>query len=287
VLRACGRARRTGGLGWGYNTRQLGCSARALVVARPGAFPPSSAPGAADVAWGPASSPRAFAASLRAARLNEDARRFPNKIINLHPALPGEYPGTHSIDRAFADFQSGARRWQQLQHTHVHPRTCTPARADPHVQTHRPLRLSSAGGQSTAQCAPRSANAAPHASHAQRPPHSHASTDAKEHLGVLNRPSTLNTQPSTLGLSPLTPLPSPLPSSVRRGRPHAPVSWSTTSCRKSMLARFARLPRSGPAPPSYSLRRSGCSTAAWGRHRPGTAGPCGHARSALLQCWPR
>ena len=33
-----------------------------FVVARPGAFPPSSAPGAAEVAGGPASSPRAFAA---------------------------------------------------------------------------------------------------------------------------------------------------------------------------------------------------------------------------------
>ena len=35
--------------------------------------------------------------------------RFPDKVINLHPALPGEYAGTHSIQRAFADYQSPAQ----------------------------------------------------------------------------------------------------------------------------------------------------------------------------------
>ena len=34
---------------------------------------------------------------------------FPGMVINLHPALPGEYPGTHAIDRAFADAQAGRR----------------------------------------------------------------------------------------------------------------------------------------------------------------------------------
>jgi len=28
--------------------------------------------------------------------------RFPGRVINLHPALPGEFPGTHSIERALA-----------------------------------------------------------------------------------------------------------------------------------------------------------------------------------------
>ncbi len=27
--------------------------------------------------------------------------RFPNRIINLHPALPGAFPGTHAIERAY------------------------------------------------------------------------------------------------------------------------------------------------------------------------------------------
>ena len=30
-----------------------------------------------------------------------------NKIINIHPALPGKYPGTNAIKRAFNDFQEG------------------------------------------------------------------------------------------------------------------------------------------------------------------------------------
>lgn len=33
--------------------------------------------------------------------------RFPNKVINLHPALPGMFPGTHAIERAFAAYQRG------------------------------------------------------------------------------------------------------------------------------------------------------------------------------------
>jgi len=34
--------------------------------------------------------------------------RFPNRIVNLHPALPDTFPGTHAIERAFDAFQRGA-----------------------------------------------------------------------------------------------------------------------------------------------------------------------------------
>ncbi len=39
---------------------------------------------------------------------------FPGKVINLHPALPGAFPGTHAIERALAAFNSG-----EIQHTGV------------------------------------------------------------------------------------------------------------------------------------------------------------------------
>ncbi len=32
---------------------------------------------------------------------------FPNRVINLHPALPGAFPGTHAIERAYEAFQRG------------------------------------------------------------------------------------------------------------------------------------------------------------------------------------
>ena len=32
---------------------------------------------------------------------------FPNRVINLHPALPGIFPGTHAIERAYEAFQRG------------------------------------------------------------------------------------------------------------------------------------------------------------------------------------
>jgi formyltetrahydrofolate-dependent phosphoribosylglycinamide formyltransferase len=32
---------------------------------------------------------------------------FPNRVINLHPALPGMFPGTHAIERAYQAFQRG------------------------------------------------------------------------------------------------------------------------------------------------------------------------------------
>ena len=34
---------------------------------------------------------------------------FPDRVINLHPARPGELPGTHAIERAFAEAQAGRR----------------------------------------------------------------------------------------------------------------------------------------------------------------------------------
>jgi len=33
--------------------------------------------------------------------------RFPNRVINLHPALPGEFDGAGAIERAFRAFQEG------------------------------------------------------------------------------------------------------------------------------------------------------------------------------------
>jgi formyltetrahydrofolate-dependent phosphoribosylglycinamide formyltransferase len=32
---------------------------------------------------------------------------FPSRVVNLHPALPGTFPGTHGIDRAFEAYQRG------------------------------------------------------------------------------------------------------------------------------------------------------------------------------------
>jgi phosphoribosylglycinamide formyltransferase 1 len=35
--------------------------------------------------------------------------RFPQHVINLHPALPGELPGIKAIERAFAEYTRGSR----------------------------------------------------------------------------------------------------------------------------------------------------------------------------------
>lgn len=40
--------------------------------------------------------------------------RFPNRVINLHPALPETFPGTHAIERAYEAYQRG-----EIQHTGV------------------------------------------------------------------------------------------------------------------------------------------------------------------------
>jgi formyltetrahydrofolate-dependent phosphoribosylglycinamide formyltransferase len=34
---------------------------------------------------------------------------FPGMVVNLHPALPGDLPGTHAIERAFAEAGAGSR----------------------------------------------------------------------------------------------------------------------------------------------------------------------------------
>ncbi len=34
---------------------------------------------------------------------------FPGRVVNLHPAMPGELPGTHAIERAFDEFGAGQR----------------------------------------------------------------------------------------------------------------------------------------------------------------------------------
>lgn len=34
-------------------------------------------------------------------------KHFPNKVINLHPALPGQFAGTHAIQRAYEAYQRG------------------------------------------------------------------------------------------------------------------------------------------------------------------------------------
>jgi formyltetrahydrofolate-dependent phosphoribosylglycinamide formyltransferase len=39
---------------------------------------------------------------------------FPNRVINLHPALPGTFPGTHAIERAFEAYQQN-----EIDHTGV------------------------------------------------------------------------------------------------------------------------------------------------------------------------
>jgi phosphoribosylglycinamide formyltransferase-1 len=34
---------------------------------------------------------------------------FPNRVVNLHPALPGEFPGTGAIERAWSEAIAGTR----------------------------------------------------------------------------------------------------------------------------------------------------------------------------------
>jgi phosphoribosylglycinamide formyltransferase 1 len=40
--------------------------------------------------------------------------RFPNRVINLHPALPNKFPGTHAIERAYQAYQRS-----EIDHTGV------------------------------------------------------------------------------------------------------------------------------------------------------------------------
>jgi formyltetrahydrofolate-dependent phosphoribosylglycinamide formyltransferase len=41
-------------------------------------------------------------------------QHYPNRVVNLHPALPGAYPGMHAIERAWDAYQRG-----ELDHTGV------------------------------------------------------------------------------------------------------------------------------------------------------------------------
>ena len=40
---------------------------------------------------------------------NSFLSQFPNQVINIHPALPGELPGIRAIERAFTEFTHGTR----------------------------------------------------------------------------------------------------------------------------------------------------------------------------------
>jgi len=39
---------------------------------------------------------------------------FPNRVVNLHPALPDTFPGTHAIERAYQAYHRG-----EIKHTGV------------------------------------------------------------------------------------------------------------------------------------------------------------------------
>lgn len=41
-------------------------------------------------------------------------RYFPNRVVNLHPALPGQFPGAHAVDDALAAYARG-----ETEHTGV------------------------------------------------------------------------------------------------------------------------------------------------------------------------
>ena len=41
-------------------------------------------------------------------------RHYPDRVLNIHPALPGVFPGTHAIERAYKAFERG-----EIDHTGV------------------------------------------------------------------------------------------------------------------------------------------------------------------------
>ena len=51
--------------------------------------------------------------------------RFPHRVVNLHPALPGQFPGAHAIDDALAAFGRG-----EIDHTGVMVHLVPDARVD-------------------------------------------------------------------------------------------------------------------------------------------------------------
>lgn len=52
-------------------------------------------------------------------------QRFPGRIVNLHPALPGQFPGPHAIQDAFEAFQRG-----EIDHTGIMVHTVPDERVD-------------------------------------------------------------------------------------------------------------------------------------------------------------
>ncbi|OMJ28267.1 Phosphoribosylglycinamide formyltransferase [Smittium culicis] len=44
---------------------------------------------------------------------------FSRKLINLHPALPGDIEGAHAIDRAYEEFLAGKREYTGVMVHHV------------------------------------------------------------------------------------------------------------------------------------------------------------------------
>lgn len=45
---------------------------------------------------------------------NAFLEHYPHRVLNLHPALPGKFPGTHAIERAFDAYQKG-----EIEHTGI------------------------------------------------------------------------------------------------------------------------------------------------------------------------
>jgi formyltetrahydrofolate-dependent phosphoribosylglycinamide formyltransferase len=46
---------------------------------------------------------------------------FPGRVINLHPALPGQFPGTKAIERAYQAFQQGQIKYSGCMMHYVIP----------------------------------------------------------------------------------------------------------------------------------------------------------------------
>jgi formyltetrahydrofolate-dependent phosphoribosylglycinamide formyltransferase len=59
--------------------------------------------------------------------------RFPKKVINLHPALPGTFVGTHGIERAFEAWQKGEIKESGCMVHYVIPEVDAGAVIDTHV----------------------------------------------------------------------------------------------------------------------------------------------------------
>lgn len=71
-------------------------------------------------------------------------RHFPSQVINLHPALPGMFPGLHAIERAYTAYRRGESAYSGCMIHHVSPevdagrviaQTIVPLEADDTFQT--------------------------------------------------------------------------------------------------------------------------------------------------------